>query len=128
MDRSIFLSKALGIYLVIVSIAILINMPAFIAQMNNLIHTPSLLFITGFFTLILGILMVLSHNIWEMNYRVLITIISWLTLLKGILLIFQPTMIDTLSMLFVQNSTFAYTAAFIDLALGICFCYFGFRR
>lgn len=40
---------------------------------NIKINNPSLMFVIGFFILILGILMVIAHNIWEWNWKVLIT-------------------------------------------------------
>lgn len=128
MEHSKFLGKVIGIYLIIVCIAMFINMPAFIDRVNSLINNTALMFVVGFITLILGLLMVVSHNIWQLNWRVVITIISWLVLLKSISIIFYPQFIDQLSLSFVQNINVAYIGAAIDLILGLLLCYFGFKR
>jgi uncharacterized protein YacL len=128
MDSSKFLSRILGLYLLIVSTAMFVNMQQFSANVNQLMHEPSLLFVVGIFTVIIGLLMVVSHNIWQWNWRVLITIIAWLSLIKGASILFFPLFIDKLSTLFVQNSKFAYVSAVIDFILGLILCYFGFRR
>lgn len=128
MDVSKFLSKVIGIYLFIVASAILFNMQQFAASINNLINNHSLMFVTGFFTLILGIVMVVSHNIWQWNWRVIITIIAWLSLLKGFSLIFFPQFIDKTSLLFLQNLYFAYLISIFDLLIGILLIYFGFKK
>lgn len=128
MDVSKFLSKAIGIYLIIVSIAMLVNMHQFIVNVNNLVNNAPLMFVTGFFTLILGILMVLSHNIWQWNWRVIITIIAWISLLKGASIILYPQFIDKSTILFIQNINIAYIAAGFDFVLGVLLTYFGFKR
>ncbi|MFC3907505.1 hypothetical protein ACFORL_00245 [Legionella dresdenensis] len=128
MDTSKFLSKVLGIYFIIVSVAMYVDMQQFTGYVQRLIHDPTLMFVTGFFTLILGILMVVSHNIWQWNWRLLITIIAWIVLLKGIGIIFLPHFIDTVSLSFVENIYMTYAAAGLDLLLGLFLCYKGFKE
>lgn len=128
MERSVFLSKALGIYLLVVSVCMLINMPYFFVRVQLLMHDPNAMFITGFMTLILGILMVLSHNIWLWNWRVLVTIVSWLTFLKGVSVLACPTYLIDLSASVTAGSGAAYCAAIFDLLLALVFCYYGFKK
>lgn len=128
MDISKFLSKVIGIYLVIISIAMLINMAQFSGLINDLINNAPLMFVTGFTTLILGILMVVSHNIWQRSWQLIITLLSWNTLLKGISLIFYPQIIGKVSFMFLHNTSIAYAAAGFDLVLGMLLIYFGFKN
>lgn len=128
MDISKFLSKVMGIYLIIVSSMMLANMPTFNLHINNLINDAPLMFVTGFFTLIIGILAVVSHNIWEWSWRVIITLIAWLSVFKGVSLILNPEFIDKITLFYLQNIKIAYTAAGIDFVLGCVLCYFGFKR
>ena len=94
MDRSKFLSKVIGLYLIIVSAAILTNMQQFITQVNNLVNNAPLMFMTGFCTTIIGLLMVVSHNIWQLSWRFIITFIAWVTLIKGVSIVLYPQYID----------------------------------
>src|SRR5437867_102293 len=110
MDVSKFLSKVIGVYLIIISIVMFVNMPQFITYVKSLINDTSLLFVTGFFTLILGLLMVVSHNIWQWNWRVIVTIFAWIVLLKGASIILYPQFIDKTTLLFTQNMNIAYIA------------------
>jgi hypothetical protein len=128
MDKSKFLSKVIGIYLIIISIAMLVRMQEFTHDVTKLINDAPLMFVVGFFTLILGILMVVSHNIWQWNWRVIVTIIGWITLLKGASIIFSLQFLDKAAMLFVQNINAFYIAAIIDLVLGVLLSYLGFKR
>ena len=128
MDVSRFLGKVIGIYLIIVSLGMLLNFSQFENYVNELVSNKSLMFVTGFFTLVLGILMVVSHNIWQWNWRIVITILSWITLIKGTALIFYPQFIDKATILFLQNNSIFYTATLIYLFLGLLLTYFGFRK
>ena len=125
MDRSKFLSKVIGLYLIIVSAAILTNMQQFITQVNNLVNNAPLMFMTGFCTTIIGLLMVVSHNIWQLSWRFIITFIAWVTLIKGVSIVLYPQYIDKTTAIFMQNVDVAHGAAYFDLALGLLLCYFG---
>jgi hypothetical protein len=125
MDISKFLGKALGLYLIIIAVAMLINTQHFITQIGQLINNSQLMFVTGFFTLLFGIFLVAAHNIWQWNWRLLITLLSWLILLKGASIVLYPQAVDQLTMQIMQNSTIMYASAGIDLVLGIILCYFG---
>lgn len=39
---------------------------------------------TGYITFLLGLATLVAHNIWVADWRVFITILGWITLLKGI--------------------------------------------
>ncbi len=128
MDVSKYLSKVMGIYLIIISMAMLIDMHQFMVNISVLLNDAPLMFVAGFFTLIIGLLAVVSHNIWQWNWRVLVTIIAWLTVIKGASIIFYPQYIEYASAQFVNSMSCAYIAAGIDLVLGLVLCYCGFRR
>lgn len=128
MDTSKFLAKIIGIYFIILSAVMIINMHYFIVYVQELIKDTPLMLVIGFWTLILGLIMVVSHNIWQWNWRTIITIISWLVFLKGASIIFYPQYIDHATTLFIENKGIAYSAAGFDLILGVLLCYLGFRR
>jgi hypothetical protein len=127
MDVSKFLAKVIGIYFIVITFGMFVNMQQFMINVNHLITNDALMFVTGFFTLVLGILMVVSHNIWQWNWRVIITLVAWISLLKGASIIFYPHFLDQVTMTFMQNSAVAYSAAAIDMLLGFLLIYFGFR-
>lgn len=127
MDKSKFLSKAFGLYFIILSTALLLHMKSMSSIMSGF-NDPSLLFIVGIITMIMGLLLVLNHNVWEWSWRVIITIISWLVLLKGISIIFFPQYMMKLTNLFIQDHNFQLIGLGIDLILGLFLTYMGFRH
>ncbi|HHT0592427.1 TPA: hypothetical protein ACTXXA_000288 [Legionella anisa] len=128
MDKSRFLSKVLGIYLIIVSLAMFANLQQFTIYVQELLKDAPLMLVTGFWTLIIGLLMVVSHNVWQWNWRLLITLIGWIILLKGASMIFYPHYVDRATLVFMQDTNIAYSAAGFELILGIILCYLGFKR
>lgn len=127
-DTSKFLAKVIGIYQIIISAMMLMNMNRFTSMIYILITNAPLMLIIGSFTLILGILLVVSHNIWQWSWRIIVTLVAWIVLLKGISIILFPEFIDKITILFVQNTTFAYCIAGLDFILGAVLIYFGFKR
>jgi hypothetical protein len=128
MDMSKFLAKVLGIYFLLLGISMLMNMHYFIVNFQEIIKNTPLMLVTGFFILILGVLMVVSHNIWQWSWQVLITIIGWMILLKGVSTIFYPQYIDQAIILLAQNQHIVYSSAVLNFILGIILSYFGFKR
>jgi hypothetical protein len=92
---------------------------------DDLFSNAGLVYVTGVITVIIGFLIVAVHNIWTKNWTVLITLLGWLALAKGISLIAFPQFVHTLSerMLTDWGSQISSYAA---LCLGLLFAYFGF--
>lgn len=48
---------------------------------------------TGYITLLMGLVTVILHNIWVADWRVVITILGWSTLIKGVMKVGFPEQI-----------------------------------
>jgi hypothetical protein len=124
MDISIFLSKVLGIYLLIVGSGMLINAnirSIFLKIMKN----DTLLYVSDFIGLIIGILLVSSHNIWITDWRLVITLIGWVTLIKGTLRIVFPHLGNKLFVKWIENNASYYTTVVVMILAGALLYYTG---
>jgi len=90
MEISIFLAQVFGIYFLVIGLSLFIRKRAVYKLMSELVRNSHIMYPTGMFIFILGLLLVLSHNIWTSGWVLLITILSWLTLLKGVAYLFIP--------------------------------------
>ena len=124
MELSIFLAKLLGLYLLIMSVAILVNHQPFNKLLNEYIKDLPALFFQSIFALLFGLVLVLSHNLWTGDWRVIITIIGWLVLLKGIVHLFAPQVLIKRAVVLYQAVS---PALFVLTALlGAYLTYIGF--
>ena len=57
---------------------------------QSFLENLALTWICGVITLILGLLVVVEHNIWSRDWRIIITLIGWVTLAKGLFLLVFP--------------------------------------
>lgn len=128
MDLSIYLAQVLGLYLFIVSFGMLFNKKKLQPIVLDLLKNPPLLFVTGFLALIIGLLLVTSHNVWVMDWPVIITIIGWLSLAKGIIRFAFPHLAVKTSQKWIQNETFYYTTFIIMLLIGLELIYCGYEQ
>ena len=92
---------------------------------DDLFSNAGLTYLAGFITVIVGLLIVTHHNRWTKNWTVLITILGWLALVKGIFLITLPQFVQSLSQrMFTDFGSRVFPYA--SLCLGLLFAYFGF--
>jgi len=64
---------------------------AAIETATALVHNPPLLFLAGVIAITIGLAMVLGHNVWtDGAVPVIVTLVGWSTLIKGLLLLFLP--------------------------------------
>lgn len=126
--RTIFLSKVIGLYELLVAVAMLINKATFLDGMNAMVQNPPVLMLAAIVAVILGLLVILSHNVWSGGaVPVLVTIVGWISLLKGVIFLVLPhsTAEAYLQALHVEQLYYFY--AFLCLALGAFFTYGGFK-
>jgi len=84
MDNTLFLAQLFGIYFLVMGVVIIVRNKEMSRVINSFINNEALGFVIGIFTLLIGLLIVLSHNVWEAGLAWIVTLIGWLTLLKGV--------------------------------------------
>ena len=86
--NSIFLATVIGWYMVIFGILMLVRHKQMRSVMADLMAQRGLFFILALMTFILGLLLVMSHNVWVTGWPVSITIFSWFVLVGGLIRLF----------------------------------------
>ena len=84
-----YLAEVWGISIVVISLALLIK-EKHLKSLFAKIETEESLFLWGFISFVIGIAMVLAYNVWTQGWQVIITILGWLALIKGLVLLFLP--------------------------------------
>jgi len=104
MDISIFLAKIFGVYLLAGSVAIFMRKDKIDDVMHEFMNNSAMQLFGGAIALILGLLLVNIHNIWIADWPVIITIISWGSLIKGILFMISPKTMGSIAKSMISGS------------------------
>jgi hypothetical protein len=128
MVSSIVLAKILGFYLVIISIALLINLPMYRTNIKNMINDETSMILGGFIALIVGLLIVVGHNVWAYNWQVIITIVGWMALLKGVFILATPKLAKDINLKFLEIKLAYPVTLVITLLMGLFLLYHGFTH
>jgi len=91
MDLSIFFARLWGSFFVIFGLLFLVT--KFLGKVIEMTEDRAFVISTGYISLLMGLVTVILHNHWVMNWTVCITILGWSTLIKGILKIGFPELI-----------------------------------
>lgn len=113
MENSIFLAKFWGWYLIIFFFVLTLN-PKRIKQLFDDLNDEKFLILTAFIAIIIGLVNIIFHNFWELNYKIIITLIGWFSLFIGLALFIFPKL--TVAFLIVSNIKFVqviYTLLFL---------------
>ena len=87
---SFLLSQILGSFLFIVAIIIMGRMYYYRKIILQLHAQDPIIPVVASLTLFLGIVLVVTHNVWEFNRATVVTVLCWLILIKGLLWLALP--------------------------------------
>lgn len=116
MDTSLFLAKFWGWYLLIFFFVLSFN-PRRIQQIFEDLKDQKFLILAAFAAIIIGLLNILFHNIWELSWKFIITILGWTSLFIGLGLFVFPE--PTTRKLAVLNLKFVQIIYVLLFLLGI---------
>jgi hypothetical protein len=125
MELSIFLAKIIAVVYVVVGLGILFNTAYYHKATHSYMKDSALMYQSGILALLVGIVLVLTHNNWVKDWTVLITIFGWLALVKGVVLILFPKVTKLFTSWFKKKSFFPMMGL-LTIVLGVVFGYFGF--
>lgn len=119
-----FIAQLFGFSLVVVCLALLVK-PANREYIFSLADQPSLLFLIGIINIVLGIALVLTYNVWDSSWKTIVTIIEWLVILRGGLILFFPDKVKMVMEKLKNNTDRASMGLVAGVLLGCILIYFG---
>lgn len=119
MESSLLLARFIGPYIILIGIGLIFNQKVFRQIMEDFLKNPALVFVTGLITFVTGLAIVLFHNIWIADWRVMITLFGWIALIKGVWLIVLPGTLAKTTKLYMKNFKLVLIPWTIMLFIGI---------
>jgi hypothetical protein len=85
-----------------------------------------MIYLFGLLDLAAGLAIVLTHNVWTADWRVLITLIGWLSIVRGAVRILLPEQVMTFGAKMLKHEAAITASLAVALVLGLIFMYFGY--
>jgi hypothetical protein len=125
MEQSVYLAQLLGPILLVLGVAYAFHMDTF-GKLIKDFDNRALIHISVLLMMVAGMALVLAHNVWEWGWPLVITILGWSILLKGLLYAFFPDwMIKTASKMVKCRWLFVF-AVLLWMVFGLGLTYYGY--
>lgn len=120
MDISLFFAQLWGAFFVIFGVLFIVTKQ--LGKTIEMTDNKAFVISTGYITLLMGLTTVILHNLWVADWRVVITLLGWSTVIKGIMKIGFPESIHTQAQRFKVKQTLS---AMFLLILGVWLLWMG---
>jgi hypothetical protein len=128
MATSIFLARLIGPIALLAGLALVFNRTVYRAMADEFLRSHGLIVLSGVMTLAAGLAIVLTHNVWSADWRVVITVLGWLFVISGIVRMGLPQHAAALGRRVLAGPMPLCIAAAFDIAIGVVLCIFGYIR
>ncbi len=126
MESSLLIGRLFAVVYLCVGVGMVLR-PLFYREMiNDMANHPGVLYLGALLALAVGLLIVMYHNIWPDDWRLLITLFGWMALLKGILLTMLPDLLARQMRALGKRAGLLRGWGVVALLLGGFFAYWGF--
>ncbi len=122
MDITIFFARLWGSFFLIFGTLFIVTKQ--LGRTIEMTEDKAFVISTGYITLLMGLVTVILHNNWIKSWEIVITILGWTTLLKGITKIGFPNHIHKQAQRF--KSKQLYSALFL-IILGVWLLFMSFN-
>lgn len=126
MDTSMFLARLLGPMLVVLAVGLVACQDSWRAMAKEFLVSRPLLFLSGFLTLLGGLAIVNTHNVWEAGWPVIITIFGWLAVIGGAARMLFPQTVIGMGERMLNSKTYLTVGGIVEGLIGLWLCYVGY--
>lgn len=126
MQTSIFLAKLIGPALLVIGLGMLINRDGYRTIAREFLASRALIYLAGLFALVPGLALVLSHNVWAADWRVIITLLGWLATVGGAFRILFPEQVTEIGNRVVATPNYMLGGGIAVIALGTILSFYGY--
>jgi hypothetical protein len=126
MSSSRYIAGLIGPLLLAISAAMLLNGRMFTGMVEQLAQNYAVVFLAGMIALVAGLAVVRAHNVWSGDWRVLVTIFGWLSVIGGLGRMLVPDQAAAIAQTVVNAQSISYFSV-MPLALGAFLTFKGYQ-
>jgi len=127
--RTIFLGRLIGLYCLLLAVAMISHKQATVRTVTALIHDEAVLLVVSILASVAGLAIVLAHNVWTGGaLPIVVTLVGWISLIKGALFLFLSPETSVAYFEALRYGQLFYVYMSITLAVGIYLTLASFRH
>jgi len=96
--------------------------------LKEFIANRALIFLTGVLALLAGVAILNVHNVWVPDWRVIVTVLGWLLVLRGIMLLVFPLTVQVFGDRVATSEAGVTAGAALTFVLGAILCVMGYEH
>jgi hypothetical protein len=131
MTTSRYIARLMGPVMLIIGIGMIMGMltegEGYSSLMKEFIGSRALIFVTGSLALLAGLAVVNAHNLWVPDWRVIVTVLGWLLIVRGISNLVFPATVQTLGDRMIASHAGVLAGAAITIVLGAILSVMGYE-
>ena len=131
MTSSTYIARLMGPVLLIIGIGMAVGLmlegEGYSSLLREFIGSRSLIFVTGILALVAGLVIVNTHNLWVQDWRVLVTVLGWLLVIRGVTLLVFPGIVQTLGDRVLASQAGIVAGAAFTFVIGAILCIKGYE-
>lgn len=120
-----FCARVIGPLMLIIGAVVFARWNDMLLLIPGILGDGPLTFITGVFTLICGLVLIAAHHHWNSAPAIAISLLAVLTIVRGITLLFAPSLLTGLVHTFLNLGPGAIVAGAVALLLGAWLTFVG---
>ncbi|WP_108683810.1 hypothetical protein [Methyloceanibacter sp. wino2] len=126
MNTSVFLAQFMGPVMLVAAIGLLVNPEAQRDMARQFLDSPPLIYVTGFMVMTAGLAIVLNHNVWVFDWRLIITLFGWMAVIGGAIRMLCFSAVKRIGRAMLDKPRAAIIGGVVWLIIGAVLCYFGY--
>jgi len=123
MQNAMWLASIFGPFMTIMGLWMLLYADNLMKVWNAIKNSPASFYFGGVCNLLIGLAILSQYDMWSMDAYVLVTLLGWVMVIRGVMTLFVPQLLIQLTM---SNSSFMKVMGIIPLVWGLALCWLAF--
>jgi len=126
MSTSRYIARLIGPLFLIMGLGMVVEGDTVRALSQEFLSNLSLIYLAGMLALVAGLAIVNAHNLWVADWRILVTILGWLSVIAGIVRLLLPGKVQSLGAGLISHPHAMLIGGIVVLVLGAILAWAGY--
>ncbi len=124
-ETTLLVIQLAGPILLAMGLGFLLNQKMYMKVYSDFSKYPFSVVLAGMMSMIMGLLIVMNHNLWSTPLEVIVSVLGWGALVKGVAFMVIPTFYEKMGKIF-ANKLFFVVVSLISIVIGGYLTWVGF--